>query len=323
VQWSGLDAITTWTVGVNSSDYQDLPDGGIVRGIAGGEYGVIFQESTIRRMVFVGGSLVFQIDRAAEDKGLTAPYSLIRAGERIFFLAAQGFHMILPGTGGAIPIGKERVDRTFFADFDTGEQFIIGCADPRAPRVYWGYKSGAGVSGQFDKILCFDYALDRWSLAIVSGEYLCTLAQPGMTLEGLDSISGSIDALPYSLDSVTTASLSQLSGISTSHVLGFFSGTPLEATLDTAEQGDDTGRRVRVKGFRPITDAGTCYGSLGRRETVQSSVSYSTEQAVNAIGNCPANVSTRLARGRLRIPAGTSWTFASGIEPFFAQEGRR
>jgi hypothetical protein len=29
VQWSGLNATTTWTSGVNSSDYQDLPDGGL------------------------------------------------------------------------------------------------------------------------------------------------------------------------------------------------------------------------------------------------------------------------------------------------------
>ena len=37
----------------------------------------------------------------------------------------------------------------------------------------------------------------------------------------------------------------------------------------------------------------------------------------------PANVSTRLARGRLRIPAGKAWTFAIGIEPEFMPEGKR
>jgi hypothetical protein len=69
---------------------------------------------------------------------------------------------------------------------------------------------------------------------------------------------------------------------------------------------------MRVKGFRPMTDAPTCYGSIGARENLQSSVSYSTEQPVNSKGLCPANVSTRLARGRVRIPAGTAWTFATG-----------
>ena len=52
IQWSGLNATTTWTPGVNSSDFQDFPDGGIVRGVAGGEFGVIFQDGVIRRMVY-------------------------------------------------------------------------------------------------------------------------------------------------------------------------------------------------------------------------------------------------------------------------------
>jgi hypothetical protein len=52
-------------------------------------------------------------------------------------------------------------------------------------------------------------------------------------------------------------------------------------------------------------------------------VSYGAEQLVNGKGLCPANVSTRLARARLRIPAGTAWSFANGFEPQFAPEGRR
>ena len=59
------------------------------------------------------------------------------------------------------------------------------------------------------------------------------------------------------------------------------------------------------------------------RETVQAAASYSAEQAVDARGLCPANVSTRLARGRLRVPAATAWSYAMGFEPQFAPEGRR
>jgi hypothetical protein len=327
IQWSGLNAVTTWTSGVNSSDFQDLPDGGIVRAVGGGETGLITQDSSLRRMVYAPGApYVFQIDRVAQDKGIFAPLSLVRAGDRLFFAGNDGFYMILPG-GYPTAIGKERFDRTFFADVDTGQlQLIIGASDPRAPRVYWAYKSQSGAAGLFDKILCYDYVLERASLIVQSGEYLATLARPGLTLEGLDSISGSIDALTFSLDDVATSALSQLSIFDSSHKLGFFGGpiaggSNLEATLDTAEQTLD--RRMRVKGFRPITDAATCYGSVGARENLQSTVSYSTEQAVNGKGLCPANVSTRLARGRLRIPAGTSWTYASGVEPAVAQEGRR
>src|SRR6185369_9757527 len=59
IQWSGLNsfnASASWTQGTNSSDFQDFPDGGIVRGVAGGESGIIFQDQAIRRMSYVPGS---------------------------------------------------------------------------------------------------------------------------------------------------------------------------------------------------------------------------------------------------------------------------
>ena len=151
IHWSGLNsfnASTSWTSGVNSSDFQDFPDGGIVRGVAGGEAGIVFQDQAIRRMSYVPGSpIIFQIDRITQDKGLYAPYSIIRAGERIFFYAGQGFHKIEPG-GVPEQIGREKVDRTFLADLDKGNlQLFMGAADPRSTRVYWAYKSVSGAVG--------------------------------------------------------------------------------------------------------------------------------------------------------------------------------
>ena len=105
----------------------------------------------------------FQIERIAQDKGLYGPYSLVRAGERIFFYSAQGFHRIDPG-GFPTPIGRERVDRTFFADLDRANlQLFIGAADPRNSRVFWAYKSANGTASQFDKILAYDWVLDRFT----------------------------------------------------------------------------------------------------------------------------------------------------------------
>ena len=194
----------------------------------------------------------------------------------------------------------------------------------RRTRIYWAYKSLAGSAGLFDKILVYDFALDNWSLVTgIMGEYLATLARPGLTLENLDSISGSIDALTFSLDDVSTNALAQLSVVNSSHNLSFVSGSNLEATLDTTEEALDAERRVRVKGLRVISDAPTCYGSVGARETIQSTPTYSPEQLINAKGLCIANISTRMARGRLRIPAGTAWSFATGLDPMFAPEGRR
>jgi hypothetical protein len=202
VQWSGLNDTTNWTSGTGSSDYQDFPDGGIVRGVAGGEAGVVFQDMAIRRMSYVPGSpLIFQIDRIAQDQGLFAPYSIIRAGDVIYFHTAHGFHKIAPG-GLPEQIGREKVDRTFFDDLDKTElRMFIGAYDPRSTRVFWAYKSTAGATGLYDKIIGYDTVLNRWFTISMTGEYLLGMSQPGITLENLDSISSSIDALGASLDS--------------------------------------------------------------------------------------------------------------------------
>jgi len=396
IQWSGLDSFNgsdSWTSGVNSSDFQDFPDGGIVRGVAGGEAGIIFQDLAIRRMSYVPGSpIIFQIDRITQDKGLYAPYSIIRAGERIFFYAGQGFHKIEPG-GVPEQIGLERVDRSFLADLDKGNlQLFIGTADPRSSRVYWAYKSVAGTSGTYDKLLGYDFLLDRFFAVSVTGEYLLGISQTGLTLENLDTlapgtiaitdaanngsgliritvastatlatnqiiaisgvagtveanaenwkitvidgthidlvgsnfvnayvsggtIAGSLDAMTLSLDAYATAVQPEIAQFDNTQVLGFFRGTNLEATIESAEQGTDD-NRLAIRGFRPITDAATLYGSVSWRDTPSETATAGAEVLVNArTGRCDVMRDTRYSRFKVRIPAATSWTFFAGVVP--------
>jgi hypothetical protein len=323
IHWSGLNAVTTWTSGTSSSDFQDLPDGGIVRGVAGGEYGTIFQDGAIRRMIFAPGSpLIFQIERVSEDMGILSPYSIVRSGHQVFFLSTNGFAKIGPG-GVPEPIGRERVDRTFLNELDRGHlQLVQGASDPRSTRVYWAYATNGGT-GHFDRILIYDWAIDRWSAVEMNGEFLGSMSQPGITLESLDNISGSIETLPFSLDSYSTGTSPEIAMFDTTHVLGFFRGLNLEATLESAEYGQD-GRRFFVSGFRPITDAATVYGSCSKRETMGATRSYSTEALASTRTQLvPQRVSTRYSRAKIRIPAGETWTFAQGVEPEMAILGKQ
>lgn len=406
VQWSGLNQITTWDNVTAQSNFQDLADGGLTRGVAGGDqYGIVFQDATIRSMTFNPGSpTVFDILKISSSDGLFAPYSAVNAGGQTFFCSTQGFKSIAPG-GYPQPIGKEKFDRFFFADVDAANpQLIIGAADPKAPRVYWAYKSQSGRAGLFDKIIIYDFMLQRATLVLMNGEYLATLAKPGLTLESLDAVApgiitisnaannglgairltisalaagtppentnlniensvevygvtgtteangnwpftivdathidligssfvhaytgggaigGALDQLPFSLDNISNGALAQLSGVSPSHAVGFYSGNNLAATLQTAEQGEGVSR-LRVQGLRPITDAATALGAVAFRETLQAAPALSTATSMNALGLCPQNVSARYARGELTIPSGTTWSFAAGIAPQFTPEG--
>lgn len=322
VHWSGLNDTTQWTSGVNSSDFQDFPDGGIVRGVAGGEFGTIFQDQTIRRMSYIPGSpLIFQIERITESLGLFAPYSIVRAGSLIFFHTAQGFYKIAPG-GLPEQIGRERVDRTFFDDLDKTEiRMFIGCSDPRSTRAFWAYKSTSGTTGLYDKIIGFDYALDRWFPLTMSGEYLLGMSQPGITLESLDTLSASIDALAATLDSFAVSTQPLIAQFDSSHRLGFFSGANLEATLETAEQGTD-GQRIYLDGFRPVVDSPTLYGSLSYREVISDTPTSLPEIAKNSTtGMCDLGWSTRYSRMKVRVPASEQWTYAAGVEPVIVLDG--
>lgn len=407
IQWSDLDAPETWTAGTGLADYQDLPDGGTVKNVAGGDmFGAVFQDESIRTLTYSPGSATtFQITRLSTNDTLYAPYGVCEVNGQIFFISAQGFKVIRAG-GVPIPIGKERVDRTFFADVDTGNLgLIIAVADPQATRAYWAYKSQQGTAGLFDKLMCFDWGISqegRWSLLRQSGEFLASLARPGLTLEQLDAIAptplnvtgavaggggrvrltlnalsnadfnivgqnfirvydvlgtaeangtwaftvidpthieltgsvfanayvsgghigGSLDALPFSLDSISTASLAALSAFSSSHKAGFFTGENQEAVVETAEE-DLEGDLVFISDVMPITDSGAILCSIGGRMTAQAAVGYTAESAIGVDGTCPARIETRYVRVRGRIPAGSVWSYVRGVQPTAVLAGDR
>jgi hypothetical protein len=212
VQWSGLNDVSSsqaFTPGINSADFQDLADGGIVHGVSGGEYGVIFQDTSLRRLLYSPGApFVFQIDRIAVDDGLLTPYSLVQSGNNVFWLGPFGFKMLAPG-GLPTPIGKERVDRTFLADCDfTHPELLQGSNDPTHTRVLWAYKSKGNSLNTADKVLVYDWALDRWTV-VTGGGYgggvvtLTPLAQPSLSLEGVDAAFGT--GTPVQITALTTA----------------------------------------------------------------------------------------------------------------------
>ncbi len=397
VHWSGLNAITTWTSGTTYSDYQDLPDGGNVNRVVGGEFGIIVQDTAIRRMIFSPGSdVIFQIDRIAKDVGTIAPWSVTEASGVVYFLSQKGFVSV--GSDGVImPIGFEKVDRTFLAAYDSGSpQLVQAAADPAANVVLWAYRETSFADTRFNKALAYNIALKRWSPFDIEGEFLSALGKPGVTLEGLGTIgqvtisdaddngsglirltvsstsgwttgdikdvadvggtteangtftitvidathidlqgstfsnaytsggyvAGSIDDLGVSLDDFSSATLAQIAAFNSAHKMGFLTGDNLEATLTSAEQSG-VAKRLFVRGLYPITDADEAYCSVGKRENMQAASTYGDETLVNARGMSPQRASTRHARGRLRIPAGATWTFATGVEPEYTQAGGR
>ena len=312
--------------------------------------------------------------------------------------------MIVGTADQPVDIGKDKVNISFFNDVDAANlQLIIGASAPKATRVYFAYKSKAGAPNAFDRVLVFDWLLNKWTRLNISGEYIATLAKPGLTLEQMDkftsvqllvqnatnngsgairltldavskptfdlsaqpfatvqgvvgtteangvwrfniidathadlvgstfvnpyisggAIGGSIETIPFSFDTIVKASLANLAAFDTSNVLGFFDGPSLEALLETGD-ADAEGQMIFTNAIRPITDANQVYCSVGWRLSVSGLLNYTAENLIDDMGMSPIDpIEARYQRGRVRIVAGSVWSFARGIEPEVQTAGDR
>jgi hypothetical protein len=330
IHWSALNDVTGWTAGTSQSDTQTLPDGGRARAVVevAGGLGFIIQEQALRRMTWMPGSgVIFQIDRVPNGRGTITPYSVVVGDDGAYWLSPRGFVHVTPG-GVTSAIGEERVDRTFLGAhassvqsairdlaWDSGAPRLVrGVADPEKSLIVWVYRSAGQSASLFNKGMAYHTQLKRWAPFELSGECIVPLSRPGLTLEALDSISSSLDALAFSLDDVSTATLPSVAAFDSTHKAGFLTGSTLESELETAEQSNG-GRRIYVNGLRPITDAGDVYCATMKRENLNEEPTEGDESEMDSDGNCPVLEETRYARGKARVPAGTNWSFASGIEP--------
>jgi len=321
VQWSSRNNPGEWTIGLNEGDKQTFRDGGIVRGIVGGEYGLVFQDRAIRRMTYSPGSAtVMEFDVLSRELGLYAPYSLVRVRDMVFFLSDVGFHMWHP-LAGFKAIGKERIDRTFFDDHDqTQKHMVIGAFDPQSSRIVWAYKSTtSGITDQFDRMIVYDWQLDRWAGWInMAGEWLGLSATPGQTLEGLNSL-GSMDAQTVPFDSYPAQAANTLAMANALHAIGLLNGANLEVILETAEI--DIGTRSFINGQRPLTDCAQVLGSVAGKPIPETDLTYSTERGITRIGSIPCRVDNRIVRFKNRFPANSEWQYSIGTEPDIRPSG--
>lgn len=321
LHWSAQNDSTGWTAGTNQSDTQTLPDGDAVMAITSGEVGYIVQEKAIRRMVYVGLPLVFQIDKLEENRGTRAAGSVVQVGERFYYLGEDGFYEF--DGQRSVPIGTQKVDKTFFADMDSTYLFrITGVSDPINKLVIWSYPSTASVDGTPDKLIIFNWVTRTWAQASISCEMVGTNHVAGYTLEGLDAVSADIDALAFSLDSrAWTGGGLILAAYDTAHKLSFFTGDTLAATLETAEAQIIPGRRAYVSGVTPLVDTTSATSAAGYRERQGDSVVYTSEASMQYTGECPLEASGRYVRARVKIPAATSWNKAQGVDFIAADDG--
>jgi hypothetical protein len=214
VQWSDINDPSDWTSGAGSqSDYQDLPDGGDITGIVGGEFGIVFLEKAIVRMSYIGSPLFFQFDTISRNIGCIEGGSIAQYGGIAYFLSDDGFYSC--DGQNIVGIGAEKIDRYFYNNANIGDIDTISCAvDPERNLVIWNYTNISGSRS----LLIYNYETKKWCEADTDVNYLSTLATSGTSLDAIDTAynvtAGSfVIGKQYTIRSIGTTSFTSIGAV--------------------------------------------------------------------------------------------------------------
>lgn len=316
VQWSGINNEKTWTTSATTqADFQDIPDGGFVQGVTGGEFGLVLLERSIVRMSYVGTPLIFQFDNIARNRGCFEPNSVIQWQGITYFLGDDGFYAC---DGQNLKnIGAEKVNRYFFNSLKESDLGNMSAAiDPINNLVVWGYPS---VDTDY-RALIYHIATGKWSYADSSATRVAPVSTPSITLEGLDAFSASIDALGISLDSRNwLGGKLLLLGIKGSKLITF-TGAAKTATIETSDI-ESPANQSMVTMIKPIVDNGTGGASVASRLQLNQTVSFPSVTAANSENRIGTRSYGRYHRVKLE-PSG-NWTTAIGMDVDIQSAGTR
>jgi hypothetical protein len=326
IQWSGINDISTWTEGSKSADFQDLPgSGGRVVAITSGEVGYVFRQNQIIRIDFVGGATIFRLSVISPNRGAVYGKTVCQDNRRVFFYADDGFFQI--DGDNIIAIGAEKVNRFFDADLNKAyTDRIVATVDPFNQLALWLYPSVANTNnttGICDRILIYNYATQKWSIAEVNASQIFSQFVGAYTVELMDIISTNLDNINIALDTdFWNGGQLYLGAIDNDFKAAIFAGNALEAEIETRELEIFPNSRSNITGIRPIVDA-TATVTIKTRERLADTEAESTSSTMTNSGLNPVRKSGRYIRANVKIASGTNWNHAQGIDIIASRAGYR
>jgi len=310
-QWSGFNAIDSWTAGTDQSDFQDLPDSGAITGLVGGEYCTILTERAVFRATYSGLPLVWQFDKVEGQKGCAFKHSVCNIGSLVFYLSDDGFYAF--DGQKATPIGTEKVNDFFFNDFDSTYDIRMSASvDPNREIAMWSYTSTQSPSGQPDKIIVYNYVLNKWSLLSIEADYLAPFFAAGYTTDGLASINSLVDNINTAVDSRLYKGGQYVFGGAYGDKIYSFTGSPLTGTIETAEVPLTVGKHSIVTRIYPYYEGGDLTVQIGTRNNQVDQPTFTSAISPNTDGFAPFRAQGRYHRAKISISG--SWSTALGID---------
>ena len=313
IAWSAINDSEDYTTGTSGT--QEFSDAGDVMGLCPAAH-VLFLQRGLRGVISTGDKYAFSFPEMSSEKGTVSPWSVLEFGGICYWLSDSGFYV-----GNAEQqksISEKRISAYFFDNLNQGRVTrVYATFDPHASRIYWAYSTQDNEWN--DRVLCYDWSLDRWSELEVDTYILSRLATASLSMDGgADPEDMDLPGLP-SLDSFFyRAGSPVLSAVGTDLKLSTMEGPNLPATLETGSYAFGEGRRVRMRSVLSYIE-----GEEAESITVRVSKrgrygdAWQTSAAIpqQLSGRYPMNADGALHKIEVSIPGGTLWHHAQGWEP--------
>jgi hypothetical protein len=316
VTWSGFGNPEAWTAGTAQSGSQTLPDGGDITGLAGGEFGLLFQRGNIYRYDYVGGDTVWQRTRINSEIGCISAGSIAQAGQMAYFLSERGF--VRCDGNDVTPIGTERIDRTFLAAYTRDElENMHAAVDPKNTMVMWSMPGSPGV------IHIYNWTLDRWATIEINVSAVVSALSSYITFDSFGA--DTFDAATQLFDDPEfNGGVPLLFVVSSAGVLGTLTGSNLAAVLKTAFNELEAGGRARPYRMNLVSDAvAGVTVAVDARQRLGNSAGVVTRNTMQTSGSIPIRANGRFLSFEVTLAAGTTWSFVQGLEVEAGSGGKR
>lgn len=311
VQWSAFNDHTAWTPAVDQSGFQPMLTGGQVKGIAGGEYGVILQRFRLVRMERTGDPLApFNFAEITPNFGCASSGSIAQAGRTVFFLSDRGFMALEDGTS-LRPIGNEKFDATFRASVSPDDyEKMYAAVDPKRSLVMWGMPGAPGT------IWVYNWVLDRATTIKTGFSGIFPGYEASLTLEDVAALYPNVDTMPYSLDDPRfQGGDPRLYVVTPDNRLAAFSGPNMAASLKMGWIAPSDPMVSRVRDLWAISDvlAGLTV-EIDARQQMGGGQGVTTSGAIQQSGRIPLRCKGKWLSPTFNFAAGAEWSYIQGFD---------
>ena len=165
IAFSDQESVTEWEpTSTNTAGSLRLSSGSqIVGGLRSRQETLIWTDTSLYSMQFVGAPFTFGINLINENVGLISPNGVVNAPDSVYWMARDGFYSY----SGSVSRLTCSVLNYVLDDFNQGQAFkVVAFTNREFNEVGWFYPSGS--SSENDRYVVYNYLEGAWSIGELS-----------------------------------------------------------------------------------------------------------------------------------------------------------